>query len=358
MQNNATLYTASTICLKKGINTLKINLPTAYQSAFSSLWIATICFYSQFGYAQQVPIDLPNEEAIVAYALYQSKAHYSAFAVSREGTFGMSWSWGVISSAESAAIEDCEKSVPTSPCFVVSIDGESLQETIEVAALLEKLNLKRNQQWSEVEKGTVPIQIAANPQQIKAYQQYLKINGHKAMAIARDGTWGIGGQKSNDEKALKAALEQCKTKAKNPRNCKIIDQNNQALLGRVAVKSGNTNRDLQLQLPELMPSDLASKKKAIPFFKDRWEEYQEAERHKSFAINNFGAMGMAKEHVSALVAEEAALSSCESYNDIRRNSLLHRNKVAPCFIIATNNFFDTENIDRVAEQQTTISSDD
>lgn len=346
------------MCVLASINTLTFKISTAYQSVLSTLWIATVCIYSQFSHAQQVPIDLPNEQAIEAYALYLSKAHYSAFAVSREGTFGMAWSWGVIASAESAAIEDCEISAPTSPCFVVSIDGESLQETIEVSALIDRLIAQRQRVWPTVEKATVPIQIAANKPQINAYQQYLEINGHKALAVARDGSWGIGGQKSNDEKAVKAALEECHSKAKNPKNCKIIDQNNRAVLGRVAVQVGEIDRDLDLPLPELMPSDLASKKKAMPLFKDRWEEYQEAERHKAFAINNFGAMGMAKEHASALVAEEAALSSCESYNDIRRNSLLHSHKVAPCFIIATNNFFDTDNIDKVAAQKKQLLSED
>lgn len=340
----------------KSINVLKFNISTVYQSVLSSFWVAVICIYSQSSHAQQVPIDLPNEQAIEAYQLYLNKAHYSAFAVSREGTFGMSWSWGIVASAESAAIEDCEKTGPTSPCFVVSIDGKSLQETIDIAALLAKLSALRQRVWPEVEKATVPIQIAANPQQISAYQQYLKVNGHKALAVARDGSWGIGGQKSNDEKAIKSALEECQSKAKNPKNCKVIDQNNRALLGRVTVQVGEV--DSELQLPELLPSDLASKKKAIPLFKDRWEEYQEAERHKAFAINNFGALGMAKEHASALVAEEAALSSCESYNDIRRNSLLHSHKVAPCFIIATNNFFDTDNIDKVAAQKNKLSSVD
>lgn len=337
---------------------MKFRLSTAYQSLIASMWIVALSICCQSVYAQQVPVDLPNEKAIEAYQLYLSKAHYSAFAVSREGTFGMSWSWGVISSAESAAIEDCEKSTPTSPCFVVSIDGESLQETMEVSALLEKLTAQRIRTWAEVEKATVPIQIAANPEQISAYQQYLKVNGHKALAVARDGSWGIGGQKSNDEKAVKAALEECRAKTDKPRNCKIIDQNNRALLGRVAVQVEGLDSGLQLPLPELMPSDLASKKKAIPLFKDRWDEYQEAERHKAFAINNFGAMGMAKEHATALVAEEAALSSCESYNDIRINSLLHSHKVAPCFIIATNNFFDTDNIDKVSKQKITLSSGD
>lgn len=308
-------------------------------------------FLSHFCFAFEVPVDLPNEAAIDAYEVYLQRAHYSAFAVSREGAYGSSWSYGIVSAAELAAIEDCQQTTPSSPCFVVSIDGKSLQETVDPETLVKRLEEQRQVQWPQVKKGAVPIQIAANPEQIANYQEYLLLTGHKAFVASRDGAWGMGWQKSNDEQAVKAAIDDCHSKTTNPRGCSVIDQNHQATLGRVAVRLPDTQEDTPIALPDILQSDLASKQKAIPLFKNRWQEYQDAERHKAFAINNFGASGMAKEHASALVAEEAALSSCEAYNAIRRNSPIHFDKVAPCFIVATNNFYDVDNIDRVAAQK-------
>lgn len=318
-------------------------------------WVKVIATCSLFlsGYvsAQQVPTDLPNQEAIDAYLSYQQRPAYSAFAISRQGEFGSAWSYGLISAAENAALEECEKNAPVAPCYIVSVDGESTRQTLDVKDLLAQFEDAKRQQWPEVEFEKVPLQIANNDDQIKQYQGYTKELGYKAFAASRDGSWGASFGQITDESARFLALESCRQHNKGGKSCAIVDANNRASMGRITVKTEATELADTIVAPMLEESDVRSKERAKTFFKNRWDEYQGAERNKAFAVNNFGAMGMAVEHASTLVAEEAALNTCESYNRIKESFPGPDSRVAPCYIIATNNFFDSENIDLVEAQE-------
>lgn len=312
---------------------------------------AIILFSSGLG-AQEVPVDLPSEEAIEAYLLYQGRPAYSAFAMSREGAFGSAWSYGLISAAEDAAIEECEKKQSSSPCYIVSVDGKSTRQTLDVKALLEQFSDAKRQSWPEVDTDKVPLQIANNNEQIEAYQQYTANIGYKAFAASRDGSWGASSEQITEEKAKSLALAACSKHGNGGKSCSIIDTNNRATLGRIKVKvqSSEALAD-NIEEPLMMESDLRSKERAKPLFKDRWTEYQDADRNKAYAVNNFGAMGMAVEHANSLVAEEAALSTCESYNELKRNYPGVNSRIAPCYIIATNNYFNKDNIELVEAQE-------
>lgn len=305
-------------------------------------------------YAQQVPIDLPNEESIEAYLIYQTRTAYSAFAISRQGGFGSAWSHGLIAEAEKEAIANCQLTFPGYPCYVVSIDGESLRETVDIEEL-KALNIaKKNKVWTEVESNQVPIQIAKNEQQINHYRDYITKNGHKAFAATTSGAWGYSFAQSNDEQAYHIAIEQCEHMRTGREKCKVIDSNNRSTMGRIALA---VKDDKPVIIDKERPADLVENAngnniaQAQALIAHRWDEYKEANRNKAFAANNFGATGLAKEHATESVAEEAALSACESYNELRRNNPFHSDKVAPCFVIATNNYFDLGNMEKIRRQK-------
>ena len=299
---------------------------------------------------QQVPAHLPTPESIEAYLKYQQRPGYSAFAVSRQGHYGASWSYGVVSAAEQAAIEDCEKDQPQDPCFVISVDGEILYDAIDISALLTRFEDSKAAIWPEVARNQVPIQIAKNDELIKAYHAYLDDKGFKAFAAGRDGSFAAVSGKLNEIQARFSALEKCGNHSAGGRQCELIDVNHQALGGRVKI---TLPEEVPIDLTDAptLQSDTRSKTLARPYFKDRWQEYLDASRNKAVAVNNFGAIGFAVEHATTMVAEEAALSSCEAYNQLRRTTGLPGAKLAPCYIIAVNNFFDADAIKLVEQQQ-------
>lgn len=299
--------------------------------------------------AQQVPAHLPTPEAVEAYLKYTQRPGYSAFAVSRQGNYGASWSYGVVSAAEQAAIEECEKDQPQDPCFVISVDGEVLYDATDIKALLTQFEDAKKAVWPDIAKSQVPIQIAQNDEQIAAYHDYLQQTGFKAFATGKDGSWAAVSGQLNEIQARFAALEQCSTQPQGGRDCELVDVNHQALKGRVKI-SLPEEQPIDLTDAPLLQSDGSSKSLARPYFQDRWEEYQNATRNKAFAVNNFGAMGIAIEHATTMVAEEAALSACETYNQLRKNNGLPGAKVAPCYIIAVNSFYDADSI-KLVEQQ-------
>ncbi len=315
------------------------------------LIIALTALFSGWLSAQQVPTDLPSKESIDAYLSYLERPGYSAFAISRQGEFGSAWSYGLISAAENAALDDCEKNAPVAPCYIVSVDGQSTRDTMDVKELLAQFEDAKRQQWPSVDFEKVPLQIASNEVQIKQYQRYTSQIGYKAFAASRDGSWGISSAQITDERARFLAMESCRQHEKGGKSCAIIDANNRATMGRITVKTEATELADVILAPAMEESDVRSRERAKTLFKSRWDEYQKAERNKAFAVNNFGAMGMAVEHASSLVAEEAALNTCESYNSIKQSFPGPNSRIAPCYIIATNNFFDVENIDLVEAQE-------
>lgn len=318
-----------------------------------TIFIGLFC-YSLISIAQQVPIDLPNEESVEAYLIYQTRTAYSAFAISRQGGFGSAWSHGLIAEAEKEAIANCQLKFPGYPCYVVSVDGKSLRKTVDIEEL-KALNIaEKNKVWTKVESNQVPIQIAQNEQQINHYRDYITKNGHKAFAATTSGAWGYSFAQSNDEQAYHIAIEQCEHMRTGREKCKVIDSNNRSTMGRIALAIKD---DKPVIIDKERPADLVENangnniSQAQAFIAHRWEEYKEANRNKAFAANNFGAMGLAKEHATESVAEEAALSACESYNELRRNNPFHSDKVAPCFVIATNNYFDLDNMEKIRQQE-------
>lgn len=315
------------------------------------LCVSTLLF-SFTAAAQQVPTDLPSPEAIEAYLKYQQRPAYSAFAISRQGDFAAAWSYGLLSSAENAALDECEKNQPTAPCYIVSVDGKSTRQTLDVKALLAQFEDAKAQVWPIVDTEKVPLQVASNPEQVAQYQHYTGLTGYKAFAASRDGSWGISFSQITDERAQFLALQACGTHENGGKSCAIVDTNNRATMGRIKVKTQATEDFADtIQAPEMEGSDVRSAERAKALFKERWQEYQNAERNKAYAVNNFGAMGMAVEHATTLVAEEAALSTCESFNQLKRNFPGINSRIAPCFIIATNNYFDVDNIELVEAQE-------
>lgn len=323
-----------------------------HNKGLSTLSISFSLLFSFCAVAQQVPVDLPDQESIEAYLSYQERPGYSAFAISRSGAYGSSWSYGLISSAENAALDDCEKGQPSSPCYIISMDGESTRPTLDVSELLTQFKDAKAQVWPSVEPEKVPLQIANSEVQVAQYQAYTSLVGYKAFAAARDGSWGIASSQITEERAQFLALQACSDHESGGKNCSIIDTNNRATMGRITVKTKATEDFAStIQAPAMEGSDLRSAERAKVFFKDRWQEYQKAERNKAYAVNNFGATGMAVEHASSLVAEEAALTTCEAFNQLKRNFPGIDSRVAPCYIIATNNYFDVENIELVEAQE-------
>ena len=300
--------------------------------------------------AQQVPAHLPTTSAVEAYLKYLDRPGYRAFAVNRQGHFGASWSYGVISAAEQAAIDECEKDQPQDPCFVISVDGEILYDALEISALLTRFEDSKQAVWPEIAKDQVPIQIAQNEQQIDAYHQYLDSKGYKAFATGRDGSWGAVAGQLNETQARFAALNKCSQHAAGGKQCELVDVNHQAVTGRVKITLPELEK-VDLSDAPWLAGDKRNKEMARPFFAERWDEYLNASRNKAFAVNNFGAKGMAVEHATTMVAEEAALSTCETYNQLRKNNGLPGAKTAPCYIIAVNNYFDADTIKRVEQQK-------
>lgn len=308
------------------------------------------CLLSFFAGAQEVPKDLPSVAAINAYQGYLERPGYSAFAISRHGAYGASWSYGLIAAAESAAIEECEKMAPASPCFVVSVDGESLQETLDIKDLKGFFNDEQGRIWPAVEAERVPIQIARSQEQIQAYRLYTPLRGNKAFAASMEGVFGFSEGHINRYQAEEAALQKCRETATKASSCKIVDVNNQASVARITVAVEPSEPLAAPALPEIQ-SDNVTLQLAMRLLGDRWEEYQGAARNKAVAANQFGALGIADEHISALVAEEAALSTCETYNEMRRNTRYLANKVAPCVLVASNDYFDTEHLTTLLKSQ-------
>lgn len=298
--------------------------------------------------AQQVPIDLASEEAIQAYLTYQQRPAYSAFAVSPQGYFGSSWSYGLIAEADRAAIDECEANQPHFPCYVISRDGQSIRPTVDVAQLRQEMHEQRTQSWPAVEEFMVAMQAANNEEHAVAYRSYLHKKGNKAFAVAFGDTWGDAAGHVNPQQAEAAALAACEAKSTQPGKCQVIDTNQQATMGRIK-SSLLANKEHQPVVPDTESPDPRLKELAIPLFDEQWKIYSEAARNKAFAVNQFGAHGLAQDHATQGVAEEAAISACEQYNTLRANMAHLRHKVAPCYLISVNNDFHERNIKRVIE---------
>ena len=318
---------------------------TTLQRAFV-FFIASFCFTAA---AQQVPSDLSSEEAIQAYLAYQQRPAYSAFAVSPQGYFGSSWSYGLIAEADRAAIDECEANQPHFPCYVISRDGQSTRPTVDVAELRQIMHEQRTQSWPAVEEFMVAMQAANNEEQAVAYRSYLHKKGNKAFALAFGGVWGDASGYVNAQQAEAAALAACEAKSAQPGKCQVIDTNQQAVMGRIksSLLSNQDHAPVVVAKPE--SPDPRLKELAIPLFDEQWKTYSEAARNKAFAINQFGAHGLAQDHATQGVAEEAAMSACEQYNALRANMAHLRHKVAPCFLISVNNDFHERNIKRMIE---------
>ena len=80
--------------------------------------------------------------------------------------------------------------------------------------------------------------------------------------------------------------------------------------------------------------------------------FQKAKSHRAFATNNFGAGHMAGGYRSRELAEAKALAGCEAFNRVRENSEKNRHRVAPCFLLASNNEIFSDNVAKVLSQST------
>ncbi|MCV2884664.1 hypothetical protein OE749_08145 [Aestuariibacter sp. AA17] len=320
--------------------------------------IVCLAFTVQQAVAQQVPSSLPSEAAIEAYLKYQSRPAYSAFAVSPLGVYGESWSYGLISSADDAAISQCEEKQPDAPCYVVARDGESLHETTDVFSLRQHLTQERLKPWEPIEAFHVAMQVANNLEQAKAYRTYLTRNGNKAFAIAFGGAWGEAYGETNAHRAQHLALQSCEQKQGKQGQCQIIDTNQQATMGRIKstilANADNDIRPLQAPTPD-NSQRLAELAKTL--LGDKWHDYQNATRHKAFAISQFGAIGIVQDHATPTVAEEAAILKCEGVNALREAMPHLQDQIAPCVAVAVNNDFNEANIKQITQSLDDQSSD-
>ena len=270
---------------------------------FRTLFFTLSFFICTAAWAQQVPVVLPSQAAIDAYLNFLQSSNHSAFALSRGGAFGSSWSFGSQEEAKFAAKKYCKHELPEYACEIVAVDGESLGNVTDSATLRVTLRSAQKKEWPLPKSGFVPLELKTHHQAAKDYFRYVSLLGYKAFAIANDGVWASSVENSNSDVAEAAALKQCRLQSSEKNSCMLVDLNNQALAGFVAYESAPKVSTLDRNL---LPVSVKSY--------DQWRMYKrylDVGGHRAYAIAYGTHAGFLGNQTTLELARRGALINCE-----------------------------------------------